>query len=318
MGSNGNAIAFLVDPLCGCTGSGAGEHCGRTIACGEDDETACHAEPIPAVSSTKRGPVPASSYEADLTDPIDVELSWHLVSTDHEALSKLMLNRLEAGEYTIEGRHVSIHWGTFGPGPCRSTELLVSEAKEDGDWDSLETPLPIYLRQALDVAASLGGHSSGAPAVARVPPNERLSFMNFPQVLRLDPDEERVASMKRACEEARLREEAVEVYERGKLAVDDVGLQRANSLATECKMPPIPDSALARQSSSMKQPQFRFPTAAQKKAQMGTAPAGAYFCSGNGPVTVGISRMPSGLPASVPPPAQFTTGIPATTRIRKV
>merc|ERR1712232_1117023 len=83
-----------------------------------------------------------------------------------------------------------------------------------------QIPLSVYLRQALDVAASLGGHGSGAPAVARVPPNERLSFSNLPVVAK-DESEARLTSMNRACQEAKLREVAVEAYEKRKVAKDE-------------------------------------------------------------------------------------------------
>jgi len=319
--------AMLADPLCACTG---GEACGKSLACGEEDDALLPSEPIVSGYSTKGGPVAAVDYEPDPTDPIDVELSWHLLSVDHAALSKLMLRRIEAGEYTIEGRHVSIHWGTFGPGPCRSTELLVSEEREDGDWDSLETPLQVYLRQALNVIASLGGQSSGAPAVARVPHDERLSFFNIPLVLPdSDPEAERLMSMKRACEEARLREAAVETYERDKLTNINLDLHRitSNTLPTESQIPPLP---IQGRSQSRKANQE-----AWKHAALATA------AHGGGKTT--IVRMPSGLSSSmarpvpdhmartsqpvtrpvISPPAmtisRLTSGIPnSTTCVRKV
>lgn len=324
---------MLVDPLCGCTGS---DGCGRGI---EDEETSLPAEPIPAVSPSRNGPVCATDYEPDPTDPIDVELSWHLLSTDHAALAKLMLQRLEPGEYSMDGRHVSIHWGTFGPGPCRSAELLVTEAKEDGDWDSLETPLPIYLRQALDVAASLRGQTSGAPAVARVPVDDRLSFFNLPTVIPdMDPDIERLTSMKRACEEARLREEAVEVYERGymangKLAGNEivVALPRAvsSSLAKESKIPALPKQkgAVTPSSSvgsSLQNSRTRFPGASVpylktsgKLLENSVPYRQTSACSVSTSTTVSSSRPMT--PAAPPVVARLASGIPAsTTRIRKV
>lgn len=281
---------ILQDPLCGCTGSGP--TCGKDINSWEDEETCPPTQPLPAVSGAH--PVCAIDYDPDPMDPIDMELSWHLMSTDHTALSKLTLHRLEPGEYAIDSRLVSIHWGTFAAlaGPCRSAELLVSEGREDGDWDSLETPLAVYLRQALDVAASLGGHaSSGAPAVARVPAEERLSFFNIPAVSpAADADDERVACMKRACQEARLRELAVEASER---RARDGGVPRAtsSSLTMESQIPPLPlQNGSLTPSSSMGSRQFY--------------PAAYGYCGGlsRGPTTVvqagppSISRLTSGLP----------------------
>lgn len=225
---------ILIEPLCGCAGGAA---CGRSI---EDEGTTLPADQIPAMSISRPAPVRAACYEPNPMDPIDVELSWHLMSTHHPAVSKLMLCRLESGEYTIEGRHVSIHWGTFGPGACRATQLLVSELQVNGDWDSLETPLPVYLAQALDVLLELDGQCSGSPAVARVPIDDRLSFFSMPSKLapEIYAESERISCMERACEEARLREEAVEAYERGKNGKGVSELQQAvsNSLNAEYKV----------------------------------------------------------------------------------
>merc|ERR1719253_427362 len=82
----------------------------------------------------------------------------------------------------------------------------------------------------------------GSPAVARVPPNERLSFLNIPTVIPVaDPDEDpRVVSMRRACEEARLRQEAA--YEHGKWGAENGGyIPRiaSTSLDPEGRIPPL-------------------------------------------------------------------------------
>jgi hypothetical protein len=307
----------LVHPLCGCTGGA--ESCGKRNDC-MGEELPPH--PISAVPASTRGPVSADNYEPDQSDPIDVELGWHLVSLDHAALPKLMVQRLDPGEYKIDGRHVCVHWGSFAPGPCRSTELLVSEEQEDGDWDSVETPLPVYLRQALDVVAALRGQTSGAPAVARVPPNERLSFFNLPmtQVVDKDIDNERLTCMKRACEEARLREEAVEVFESRQMVQSEsipplIPLandprdtvtpfkQRANgdasvAMSYESRMPPMPKQkgALSPSSSgsSVQKPHSRFPAAYAN-----------LLCSSN-------SRLPS---APAPPPVACFSRMPCASRV---
>lgn len=284
-----------MDPLCGCTGGD--EHslaidCARTIDCGTGDEHFGMAEPISAMSATRRGPMSALTYEPDPSDPIDQEVAWHLMSMDHDAMSKLILERLTEGEYLIDGRHVSIHFESFGPGPCRSTELLVSEEKDDGDWDAIETPLPVYLRQSLDVMASLGGHCAGAPAVARVPLNERLSFVNIMPVAKEDDDQEtqRLISMKRACEEANLREQAVEVYERSQMSTDE-SAHELPPLGVEARMPIFPrqGSSVPSVPSVNHSSRCRFPV----------APLPKTICSNETPrihAGMGISRLTSGIP----------------------
>lgn len=281
---------LFTDGLCGCTGGDEYSiDCARTMDCGNDDEYLGMAEPINAMSAIPRGPMSACSYEADLSDPIDAEFSWHLMSIEHDAMSKLIIERLTHGEYTIDGRHVSIHFGSFGSGPCRNSELLVSEEKDDGDWDAIETPLPIYLRQSLDVMAALGGHTALAPAITRVPHNDRLSFVHLVPVAREDedPDTKRILSMKRACEEAHLREQAVEVYERNQMSTAE-SMHELPPLGVEATMPLFP-----RQGSSVPghSSRCRFPVAPLPKP---------VFCGSEAPMhpAMSISRLTSGIPTA--------------------
>lgn len=156
--------------------------------------------------------VPACLYEADPSDPIDMQLSSHLSALDRVAALNLMLQRVSAGEYNVDGRRVSVRWS--GSGSCSSPQLVVCEGGPDGeDAEAMETPVVAYLRQAADVAASLGGRSAGVPAVVRVPQANRLTFVNAPPPV-TDEAEGRVRSMRVAVEQARLREQAAEIYER--------------------------------------------------------------------------------------------------------
>lgn len=315
------------DPLCACSGgSGEPSTCGRQIVFDEEDETTL---PLESYSATY-APVSAGSYEPDTSDPIDMELSRHLTSIDHATLSKLTLNRLVPGEYVIDGRHVSIHWGSMGVGPCSGTELLVSEEREDGDWDSLELPLQVYLFQALDVAAFLGGErDSGAPAVLRVPPDMRLSFLNLPEAPVDDPELERVMSMARACKEAQMREKAAEVYERGKLGKDG-RIQRhlfrscSNSLTAESRMPALPEDPLGLAGFGPPEEPLS-PT--NSRARMPKAPASVYginFCNASGRPMKGPIPMSKMAPTGMQPARNLaisrnTNGSLAVgTRIRKV
>jgi len=118
------------------------------------------------------------------------------------------------GKYDIDGRRVSLKWTDQGGQPG----LLVCE-DEVADKGS-EMPLLAYLSQAANVAASLRGGRADMPKIARVPKEQRLTFAEeaAESASTLDVDKvgnERCESMRIACEQARLREQAAEAYEHG-------------------------------------------------------------------------------------------------------
>lgn len=237
-------MCSITDPLCNC--KVPNDACSRNDLDGTED-TVYTVEPV---FSANRSVVRATAYEADQTDPIDVQLAFHLSSIDHQSLSNLYLKRLRPGEYEIDGRLVSIHWGAIGPGPCASTELLVCERDENDEWDTLETSVPIYLRQACDIAASLRGLTSGTPIVARVPQDRRLSFLDWvPAVGAPQPDNnpevERLICMHRACAEAQMREDHAHEFERQRVEREsytssaEVLLPRAVSVTTSRSDQPL-------------------------------------------------------------------------------
>jgi len=168
-----------------------------------------HAPPAPT-STGQQGSsgTPACYYEADPNDPIDMQLSWQLMSLDRAFASSLMIRRLSPGEYEFDGRPLRLRRAAGAP------ELLALEGGEAGDLYSSELTLSAYLRQVAGVAASLGGRCAGSPKVARVPADRRLTFAGIPSQVSDDPGLERVRSMRVACEQARLREHAAEAYER--------------------------------------------------------------------------------------------------------
>lgn len=162
-------------------------------------------------------PVPASSYVADASDPIDLMLTVGLSTLDRGTSSKLMLRRLAMGRYEIDGRRVSLRWTDQGGNPG----LLVGE-DEVADKGS-EMPLLAYLSQAANVAASLSGGRADMPKIARIPKEQRLTFAEEVTESTSTLDVERVGnerceSMRIACEQARLREQAAEAYESGMFA----------------------------------------------------------------------------------------------------
>jgi len=159
------------------------------------------------------GILPATSYAPDPTDHIDHMFAAALASLDPSSASKLMVRRLAGWKYEIDGRRVTCRWGDTGGG---AQGLVVSE---DEVRDS-ELPLAAYLSQAANVAASLTGHRADMPKIARIPKEQRLTFADAAtkgstQALKLDDlGGERCESMRIACEQAFLREQAAEAYER--------------------------------------------------------------------------------------------------------
>lgn len=159
-------------------------------------------------------PVPAASYIVDLADPIDQMLGSALRTLDSGAASKLMLRRLAQGKYEIDSRKVTVRpgWSEEGSG------LMVVE-DQVRDPRGSATPLWAYLNQAGNVVASLTGHRADMPKIARVPKSQRLTFDDkqaeknlAAQIEKLGS--ERCESMRLAVEQARLREEAAEAYEK--------------------------------------------------------------------------------------------------------
>jgi len=172
---------------------------------------------------------------------MDRLVKLELKNISQELLPRLGVKRLGAGKYEVDGRKLSLRWGPRLAGRSESSggppgqsrnyakgpDLFVSEdgiAGKQGlaDW----TPLQAYLQQTASVVAALDGRVPGAPAVARIPQEKRLTFDSPGDAAtdgacaRKDTCSdmlERCASMRKACEEARLRERAAEAYEHGLL-----------------------------------------------------------------------------------------------------
>jgi len=191
-----------------------------------------------AGGSAGQSPVPASNYVADPCDPIDLMLSVGLSSLDRVTSTKLMLRRLAMGKYEIDGRRVSLCWTDQGGNPG----LLVCE-DEVADAAGSEMPLLAYLSQAANVAASLSGGRADMPKISRVPKEQRLTFAEGEgeAASTLDVDRignDRCESMRIACEQAKLREQAAEAYQSG-IHQHSFSAFRAHSLPPP-PGPPVP------------------------------------------------------------------------------
>lgn len=161
-----------------------------------------------------QAPVPAANYCADSADPIDMMLAVGLSSLDRKMSAKLVLRRIGSGKYEIDGRRVSLRWTDQGGNPG----LLVCE-DDVIDAKGSEMPLLAYLSQAANVACALSGQRADQPKIARVPKEQRLTFAESKDresASTLDIEKmgnERCESMRLACEQAKLREQAAEAYD---------------------------------------------------------------------------------------------------------
>jgi len=156
---------------------------------------------------------------AEAGDPIDQCLLQHLTQVSQDACPQFKVKKLGLGRYNIDGRTVCVRWrpqaGTSPTTRRDSSDLLARE--QDIDVGE-EMPLVSYLSSAANVSASLRGRSPGAPAVARLPKDKRLTFggaSTSSSDLQSMDVLQRCESMRKACEEAQLREWAAEAYEHG-------------------------------------------------------------------------------------------------------
>jgi len=206
--------------------------CGCAAPSGERDTTLIHAEnPISERTPSSEVVIPglglALFYEPDASDPDDVELSKLLDSLDPLTGANLAIRRMKRGKYLVCGRLIRLVRGA-------DDELMVVEMSGDVyDRDTVETPLLDYLHQAANVNASVSGHCRGISAVNRVPHSKRMTFMDAPvSQVSDDPGDERVSLMKKACEQAKLREQAAEYIERFNNAPTSGSMYTSGSMFT--------------------------------------------------------------------------------------
>mmetsp|Transcript_127595 Transcript_127595/g.367109 ORF Transcript_127595/g.367109 Transcript_127595/m.367109 type:complete len:382 (+) Transcript_127595:187-1332(+) len=258
----------------------------------------------PAPAAPGRGLVQACLYEADPFDDIDLCLCAHLRGLDRAFVSSLLLRRFGIGDYELDGKRVRLKWcntGDAGSDEEGADRTLVVKEGDEGDPTACEMPLLAYLQQVADVAASLGGRSAGAPLVARVPAHQRLTFTAVapPQPVD-DMGVERLRSMRMACEQARLREQAAEEYDRRERDRSIGRVRGASPAAPLCQVPfeqhmrsgsagsissngraPTPDASLYK---AMTNPPRSFPGAAGVAA---AAPVGATVMTVGGLARLG-------------------------------
>lgn len=177
----------------------------------------------PSVTQISRRPVYFEGAEAG--DPMDQLFTLYLMAVAEEARSQLKVKKLGPGRYEMDGRQLRVRWsGLGGRRAPNEAQLLVRElhnktdalTEDAGDDELHEQSLDSYLQSAANVACA----SNGAAAVARVPKEMRLTFdgggSDSHQLESMDV-EERCESMRKACEEARLREAAAAAYQVGQV-----------------------------------------------------------------------------------------------------
>lgn len=159
------------------------------------------------------------------SDPMDQVMLVNLAIVGRQIPHRLAVRRVGSGRYEVEGRRVALRWG-IGPTFARDRPLVREEnIGGGGDWRTLpdEVELVDYLRQAANVAAALNGRAPGAPGVAKLPKDLRVSFVNMDapgakitlkdiRMGLIEDGNERSQSMRLACEQAQLREYVAHMY----------------------------------------------------------------------------------------------------------
>lgn len=164
-------------------------------------------------------------------------LMGSLATLEQETSCGLAVRHVGLGCYDIEGQRVHLRWGpapsSGGRPSCSGAssprgdkninmELFVCEDQGSGVGAGTvaEMPLPAYLRHCRDIKAAVSFRDSvpGAPAMSCIPQDMRLTFYGGSCEVavaeemasdgELDGHARRCASMRKACEEARIREEA--------------------------------------------------------------------------------------------------------------
>jgi len=257
----------------------------------------------------------ACYYEADPEDTIDTQFSLQLMSLEHMFASSLLVRRLGEGHYELDGRRVRLRWSEQDSRP----ELLVREEGLGASEGGIEPTLASYLRQAQDIAASLGGRRAGVPAVARVPADRRLTFQVAEATVMSDPNPDRIRSMKVACEQARLREEAAEAYESGEIAA--VGGSGTWTPALPLgsgvlALPPVPPVQLP-VGSGPPAPAMTAPPTGPRLMPVQTAPADSAAVRSASPPSVLMQVLPGPVPGDMPRlPSQMRVPSPPRTFFR--
>eukprot|EP00930_Biecheleria_cincta_P017564 TRINITY_DN1391_c1_g1_i1.p1 TRINITY_DN1391_c1_g1~~TRINITY_DN1391_c1_g1_i1.p1 ORF type:complete len:1165 (-),score=172.39 TRINITY_DN1391_c1_g1_i1:311-3805(-) len=166
-------------------------------------------------------------FVPDQLNPMDKAMEELLRHLDETTADRLAVRKLAPGQYSIDGRTVSLQWGRGGSIsrlPNSTSDLLVFEQEAPGFiGDGID--LPIYISQAANVSASLRGADPGAAAVGRIPQELRLTFQDRGNIDSGGIDSVlphiRRELMEKAVREASLRQHAAEHLERQLLSPRD-------------------------------------------------------------------------------------------------
>lgn len=145
--------------------------------------------------------LPASMYQVNPMDPVDVVFASELRKLDAESQSRLYVARGAPGQYYVDGREIRLHWGNGG-----HDEFFVCEIDVGERANSL---LSSYLAQAANVHMSLHGKRGEASSITQLPREHRLTFADAGGPASLDADVDlydRCELMRLACQQADLRQ----------------------------------------------------------------------------------------------------------------
>jgi len=170
------------------------------------------------VSSEELGGCPSTGaacfYSADASDPIDVAIAKQLLTLHREASLKLHIRRVRHGLYEIDAKLVSMRWSPASKDAAGAPLLLAQELPVGGRKVKFEEiSLAAYMWQAVSgiPLVAPASNDSDAAFVGLIPPDMRLTFESERTGNLLDKSNtggDRYASMKKAVEQAKLREVA--------------------------------------------------------------------------------------------------------------
>jgi hypothetical protein len=139
-------------------------------------------------------------YETAHHDPIDRLFARHLSVLPPQHVAALAPRRLGVGRYMIDGRQLSLCWSRTA-----ADELCVVEDEVSSIAEIPGMPVAAYLRQAINVAATMGGRTVGEPVPSVQ--DRHLIVDKAGSKLRMPLDDPLgVRSTTVACEQARIGE----------------------------------------------------------------------------------------------------------------
>jgi len=180
---------------------------------GNQEESEEEEEELPS------GPMAALDYEAFPGDPIDRHVEWYAHQLPKDMGSELIIERLQDGEYSVDGRRVHLKWHPASNQREQPEVFVYGDELQDAQ--APVEPLKTFLQHSAAVCFSLKNKGS---QVAHVPVMHRLSFPEAQASSLQDSDADaRYNAMCIARDQAAAREKAAEQWRSSNPSADTGG-----------------------------------------------------------------------------------------------